>query len=110
LSARGGEEIDTLPEAADILSRHISGSPFEWIGADLTELGYVPVGDIVDDIIQAMGITCFVCPGSGQLIDGEDARRGFAFGIGSARKGDTMTGRQVAEAIRGITSVLPATH
>ncbi len=107
LAKRGNEEIDTLPQDEEILSMNIDGSPFKWIGDDLQQLDARPAGALVGDVIDAMGITAFICSGSGQLIDGHYARRGFAFGIGSDRHGASMTGFQVAEAVKGIIDVIP---
>lgn len=110
VAEHGSEEMDTLSEDGEILSQTIVGSPFEWIGDSLSHLEASPNGELVGDVIDAMGITAFVCPGSGRVIDGHHARLGFALGIGSERKGATMTGVQVAEAVRDVISVIPQTN
>ncbi len=110
LAKRGSEEINTLPPDEEILSMNIDGSPFKWIGGDLEQLNARPAGALVGDAIDAMGITAFICPRSGQLIDGHDARLGFALGLGSERQGESMTGFQVAEAVKGIIDVIPQTN
>jgi hypothetical protein len=110
LAEHGDEKMDTLPEDGEILTKSIVKSPFEWIGFALWELEAGPAGTRVSDVIEAMGINAFVCPGSGRLIDGHHAQLGFALGIGSKRKGATMTGIQVAEAVRNVIDVLPRTN
>lgn len=106
IAQRDNETIATLPEDLDILEQPYEDTPFAWVASGLTWLEAKPKGTSVDDVIMAMGVTAFVCPSRG-LVDGPEARRGFAFGIGSERRGPEMTGREVAGRVRGIIEVMP---
>ncbi len=110
LDMHGNEKMNTLPEDDEILTRSIVDSPFEWIGFALFELDAGPAGTCVSDVIEAMGINAFTCHRSGRLIEGHNAQLGFALGIGSERKGATMTGIQVAQTVRNVINVIPHTH
>lgn len=110
LAARGLETIDTLPEDENILEKPHYDTPFGWIAEGTKQLGSPAKGETVRAVIDAMGLVAFVCPGSGHLIGGELAKRGFAFGIGSDRLGDTITAHTLSQKVRGIIDVLPPQH
>lgn len=107
VALHGDAEIATLEERPDFLKFLVEATPFAWIDAALGKLDAKPDGETVGDVITAMGITSFVCPGHGNLIDGDRARRGFAYSLGGERNGAVMSASEVADSIREIIKVLP---
>lgn len=97
----------TVPEDEHILQSEVKGTPFEWIAGALTELEVDDDFVTVDDVLTGMGVDSFVCQAHHRLIEGEDAKRGLAYGIASERVCESVSPIEVANLLRKVATVLP---